>query len=297
MIVLSLFDGISCGQLALKRANINVDKYYASEIDKYAIDITQKHFPNTIQIGDVKNIDTTFFNESIDLLIGGSPCQNLSIAGDRKGLEGSESKLFYEYLRLLKDLKPKYFLLENNSSMSLDNKNKISDLMGVQPIEINSAFFSGQQRKRLYWTNINFDKSFEDKNICVEQILDYSFTDVDLSNEVIFTNNYDEYSLKPVRIGYIGKGGQAERVYSIKAKSVTLTANGGGRGSKTGLYLINHIVRKLSPLECERLQTLPDNYTNGLSNTQRYKCIGNGWTVDVIAHIFKGLKWGHLQPF
>lgn len=290
MIVLSLFDGISCGQLALKRANINVDKYYASEIDKYAIGITQKHFPNTIQIGNVKNIDTTFFNEPIDLLIGGSPCQNLSIAGDKKGLEGSESKLFYEYLRLLKDLKPKYFLLENNSSMSLDNKNKISDLMGVQPIEINSAFFSGQQRKRLYWTNINFDKSFEDKNICVEQILDYSFTDVDLSNEVIFTNNYDEYSLKPVKIGYIGKGRQGERVYSIKAKSVTLTTNGGGRGGKTGLYLINHIVRKLSPLECERLQTLPDNYTNSLSNTQRYKCIGNGWTVDVIAHIFKGLK-------
>lgn len=290
MIVLSLFDGISCGQLALKRANINVDKYYASEIDKYAINITQKHFPNTIQIGDVRNIDTTFFNEPIDLLIGGSPCQNLSIAGDKKGLEGSESKLFYEYLRLLKDLKPKYFLLENNSSMSLDNKNKISDLMGIQPIEINSAFFSGQQRKRLYWTNINFDKSFEDKNICVEQILDYSFTDVDLSNEVIFTNNYNEYSLKPVKIGYIGKGRQGERVYSIKAKSITLTVSGGGRGGKTGLYLINHIVRRLSPLECERLQTLPDNYTNGLSNTQRYKCIGNGWTVDVIAHIFKGLK-------
>ena len=289
--VLSLFDGISCGQVALERAGIPVEVYYASEIDKYAIQITQKNYPETIQLGDINNIDFTQFIGKIDLIMGGSPCQDLSIAGKRKGLQGERSGLFYKFVEAIKVIKPKYFLLENNYNMPEEAKEEITRLLGVNPVLIDSAFFSAQRRKRLYWSNLNINMPYVDKMLAVEHILENTQELENLINEVKFNNAKEEYKPTTLRIGTIGKGGQGERVYSIKAKSANLTAYGGGRGAKTGLYLINGTVRKLTPLEAERLQTLPDNYTNvGISNAQRYKAIGNGWTADVIAHIFKHLK-------
>ena len=182
--VLSLFDGISCGQVALERAGIPVEVYYASEIDKYAIQVTQKNYPNTIQLGDVTKIDFTQFIGKIDLLIGGSPCQDLSIAGARKGLSGERSRLFYKFVEALQVIKPKYFLLENNVGMPREAYEEISRLMGCYPIEINSALVSAQNRKRYYWTNIG-DKNYnlfgfptcdipqpKDKGILLKDILE-----------------------------------------------------------------------------------------------------------------------------
>ena len=172
MRVLSLFDGISCGQLALKRAGVRIDTYYASEIDKYAIKVTQHNFPNTIQLGDVTKIDFNKFIGKIDLLIGGLPCQDLSIAKkDRKGLEGSRSGLFFKYIEALKTIKPKYFLLENVASMKKEDKDTITEIIGVEPIMINSALLSAQQRKRYYWTNIPGVVQPEDKRIFLKDIL------------------------------------------------------------------------------------------------------------------------------
>lgn len=170
--VLSLFDGISCGQLALQRAEIPVEIYFASEVDKYAIKLTQKNFPNTIQMGDVNNICWESLGQ-IDLLIGGSPCQDLSIAKkDRKGLDGERSGLFFKYVEALRVLKPKYFLLENVASMKEEERNKISEILGVEPILINSALVSAQQRKRLYWTNIPNLEQPSDKCILLKDILE-----------------------------------------------------------------------------------------------------------------------------
>ena len=542
--VLSLFDGISCGQVALERAGIPVEVYYASEIDKYAIQITQKNYPNTIQLDDVEKIDFTQFEGKIDLLIGGSPCTNLSIAGNRKGLEGDESRLFWEYVRAIKECKPKYFLLENVESMSDSDKEIISKELGCYPIMINSSLVSGQNRKRYYWFNWG-KKQYnlfgfptcdiplpEDKGILLKDILESGIADREkslsltsqyykgitskpleyLSNhqlrpfvaEPICVNSqsgrgdksdaqpsvqdriyniegkstglttcflpniaepicinipetvtvrkyevdtdrlkqvlrehktlsnkeiaerlnmpitkvehwfrmddcfcipdadiwyqlkellnittdefdaaitefeekenvyekaarkysvngkmstllansndeiiepivpyvekkYKEYAkendnkipvmfnpynkaeiteksptittqassqtsscsvmmFRPIRLSeYEQSKGQGQRVYSVKGKSVVINGNGGWQGGKTGLYKIDlpdgdYIIRKLTPVECERLQTLPDNYTDGISNTQRYKCIGNGWTVDVIAHIFSFIE-------
>ena len=441
MRVLSLFDGISCGQVALERANIPVEVYYASEIDKYAIQITQKNYPNTIQLGDINDIDFTQFIGEIDLIMGGSPCQDLSIAGKRKGLEGERSGLFYKFVEAVNTIKPKYFLLENNYGMPPEAYEEISRLMGCYPILINSALVSAQTRKRYYWTNIgqmqynlfgfptvampqpknkrillkdvlenkntvkpcalrnrgngkqpefnntnkanaltsvqtdsmviepicinipemvtvrkhevNTDKLKtilrEHKTISNKEIAEklnqpitkvehwfrtdnsFSIPDADIwfsLKELLHINtnefdaaitefiekegNYDKATrkyavngkmstlmangndeiLEPLQIGHISNtNSQANRVYSVQNKSVTLKANGGGGGAKTGLYKIDlpdgeYLIRKLTPIECERLQTLPDNYTEGVSNTQRYKAIGNGWTVDVIAHIF-----------
>lgn len=172
MNVLSLFDGISCGQIALRRAGVRIDKYYASEIDKYAIQVTQHNFPKTIQLGDVTKIDFTQFIGKIDLLIGGSPCQDLSVAkNNRKGLEGSRSGLFYKYVEALKIIKPKYFLLENVASMRKEDRETITNILGVEPIMINSALLSAQQRKRLYWTNIPNITQPEDKRIFLKDIL------------------------------------------------------------------------------------------------------------------------------
>ena len=331
MAVLSLFDGISCGQLALQRAGIKVDRYL-SEVDKYAIKITQKNFPNTEQLGDVKNVWAKNLPK-IDLLIGGSPCQDLSIAKvGRKGLDGERSGLFWHYVRLLRTCKPKYFLLENVASMSRENRDKITEVLGVEPIMINSALVSAQQRKRLYWTNIPNITQPEDKGLVLADILENglpyeqkakaltaSYDGAIIKNSLerkqrtmVFnpynnklntgksaslgtnpqcqTSKWGQVVIKPIQL--VG-GGQAQRVYAVKGKSICLSTNGGG--AKTGLYKIDlpdgqYTVRKLTPIECERLQTLPDNYTQGISNTQRYKCIGNGWTVDVVAHIFKNLR-------
>lgn len=445
MRILSLFDGISGGQLALQRANIPVEVYYASEIDKYAMQVTQKNFPNTIQLGDVSKIDFTQFVGKIDMIIGGSPCQDLSIAkANRQGLQGQRSGLFYKFVEAIRTIKPKYFLLENVASMSKENRDIITKELGVEPIMINSALVSAQQRKRLYWCNWKIEQP-KDKGIILKDILESSetwndkgyslttsyngavfphdylrkqrqmvampvpeatkkgFTEiqqgdcVDLSNmnfktrrgrnmkdksncltasecqfyqyikpsdsmvcQPISDNYFRKFGSKgkilsentdksntltasagtgggnvpavakrvggfygqntrwgiysetgksptltasmglggghvpmtPVRLGQVGKGHQGERVYSVKGKSICLSGDGGGKAILTKIDLPDgeYIIRKLTPIECERLQTLPDNYTEGVSKTQRYKAIGNGWTVDVIAHMFRELQ-------
>ncbi|MEG1152624.1 MAG: DNA cytosine methyltransferase [Oscillospiraceae bacterium] len=292
MKVLSLFDGISCGMVALERAGITVDRYCAFEIEEKAIQVSKANYPAIEQFGDVIEADFTKFS-GFDLLIGGSPCTYWSISKKNREItaDGLGFKLFMQYKRALEQSSCKYFLYENNSSIHQEIQYEISDKLGVKPIEINSSLLSAQQRKRLYWTNITNVSIPQDKGITVESIIDGDTEENNLFEVTAFNEKQiKNYSNIPVRIGTIGKGGQAERVYSIKGKSVNLIANGGGRGAKTGLYLINDTVRKLSPLEAERLQTLPDNYTAAVTNGYRYKCIGNGWTVDVIAHIFTALR-------
>lgn len=299
--VLSLFNGCSCFQVALERVGIKYDKYYSSEIDKYANQITQKNFPDTIQLGDIHFVSGERLPK-IDILCGGSPCQDLSIAGKRKGLKGGRSSLFWEYLRILKETNPRYFILENVASMKQADRDIITKEMGVEPIMINSALVSAQQRKRLFWTNIPVEQP-EDKHIYLKDILESGFTERDkslcITASYAKSDNLENYLKKkrkqlifkkPIRIGQIGKGGQGDRIYSIEGKSVSLSALGGGRGAKTGLYLVNDEVRKLSPIECERLMGLEDSYTEGVSNTQRYKMCGNAFNSDVIAHILKGTK-------
>lgn len=255
MRVLSLFDGISCGQVALERVGIPVEVYYASEIEPNAIKITQKNYPNTVHLGDVTKINFEEFIGKVDMIIGGSPCQDLSIAkANREGLNGSRSALFWNYVEALRVLKPKYFLLENNHGMPQESKDTISDVLSVKPVLINSALFSAQNRKRLYWTNIPFEKEIADRGIELSEILEFGETP--------------------------------------RKKSKTIRC--GGSGSKWGdkhEWDMPNPDRKYTTKELERLQTLPDDYTNcGVSETQRRKSIGNGWTVDVIAHIFNGLK-------
>lgn len=293
MKVLSLFDGISCGMVALERAGIPVERYVAYEIEPNAIKISKKNYPQIERCGDVTTADFTQHQGS-DLLLAGFPCQDLSInKANRKGLQGERSGLFWQAVRAIEEIQPKHFLIENNYKMPETDMNTITKTLGVEPILIDSSLVSAQQRKRLYWTNIPNVKQPQPKIVNVVDIIEKANNE-NLIAEVIFSNSEEihERQSKPVRIGTIGKGGQGERVYSIYGKSVTLTANGGGRGAKTGLYLINDTVRKLTPIEAERCQTLPDNYTEveGISATSRLKAIGNGWTVDVIAHIFTNLK-------
>lgn len=401
MRVLSLYDGISCGMAALERAGIPVESYDAFEIDKYAIQVSRKNYPQIVHHGDV--FDGVFSDfKGYDLLIGGSPCTYWSIAktGRETTPDGMGGKLFMEYVRALRESGCRYFLYENNNSIHQNIKDFISEQLGVKPIMINSALVSAQQRKRCYWTNIPNVSQPADKGILLKDILESGLPWQDKSYcmtasydgavlwntlqrsqrsmiaepvgvaqrgryvksgkrsekyaggteqfiearkdgksnclttvqkdsmvaEPIPFNTYNGEGEKfrtfmagyykygeatiiknkgfkggataiaqPVRVGEYGKGGQGQRIYSVRGKSVTLSANGGGQGAKTGLYKIDlpdgdYIVRKLTPVEAERLQTLPDNYTEGISNTQRYKCIGNGWTVDVIAHILNGLK-------
>ena len=291
--VLSLFDGVSCGMVALERAGIPVERYVAYEIEQNAIKISQKNYPQIEHCGDVTTADFTKY-EGFDLLLAGFPCQDLSInKAYRKGLRGERSGLFWEAVRAIKEAKPKYFMIENNYKMPQEDYETITRTLGVEPILIDSKLLSGQQRKRLYWTNIEGIQQPKEKQINVIDVIEGE-TEENLINEVVFNSQKDvcERKNKPLRIGTIGKGGQGERVYSVYGKSVTLKANGGGRGAKTGLYLIENTVRKLLPIEAERLQTLPDNYTEheDISPTARIKTIGNGWTVDVIAHILSGLS-------
>lgn len=304
MRVLSLFDGISCARVALERVGIPVEAYYASEIDKYAIQISQKNYPDIIQVGDVKfltsakNIlcrDATEFYDTgdIDLLIGGSPCQDLSIAKrNRKGLDGERSGLFWEYVRILKEVKPKYFILENVASMRPEDRDIISKTLGVEPVMFNASLVSAQMRKRLFWTNIKFTLP-EDRNIKLKDVLIDGIAEKEKSLVITATYSracpqdyFGRSNRQLIKVGEFNSGGQGDRVYSIDGKSVTLSALGGGRGAKTGLYeTTKGIYRKLHPIECERLQGLPDGYTDGVSNTQRYKACGNAFNVDVVVHI------------
>lgn len=310
MKVLSLFDGISCGRLALERANLPVERYDAFEIDKYAIAVSKNNFPDIVHHGNVFKGDFKKF-KGYDLLIGGSPCTYWSVAkkGRETTADGEGFRLFMEFVRALKESQCRYFIYENNYSIHQNIKAEISEKLGVQPIMINSALVSAQNRKRCYWTNIPSVIQPQDKGILLKDILesgigwqDKSYCMTASYDGAVFRNTLErkqrtmvaEPVIKPIRVGEYGKGGQGQRIYSVYGKSVSLTANGGGQGAKTGLYKIDlpdgdYIIRKLTPVEAERLQTLPDDYTMGISNTQRYKCIGNGWTVDVIAHILGGL--------
>jgi DNA-cytosine methyltransferase len=364
--VLSCFDGMSCGRIALERADIPVEKYYASEIDKYAITIAQKNYPDTIQLGNITKWQEWDI-EQPDMIIGGSPCQGFSFAGKQLNFDDPRSKLFFVFADILRHYKPKYFLLEN-VRMKKEYQNVISECLGVEPIMINSALVSAQNRKRLYWTNIEGITQPEDKGIILKDILEEGIVDkeksfcldanyhkgldchqqrmgvaiianVNPSNRGMNGNIIDKDSLKSpnlttnkgegIKIGCI-QIGEADlkgrdiikRVYSEEGKSPSMATCGGGnrepkvainkrkRGKNMGgiitdktpsltancwqennhLALDNITWRKLTPVECERLQTLPDNYTAGVSNSQRYKMIGNGWTVDVIAHIFSNLS-------
>ena len=401
--VVSLFDGISCGRVAIEKAGFSVSAYEAFEIDKYPRSVTRYRYPDTIHHGDVMDADFSKFT-GYDLVIGGSPCTFWSIAktGREVDKDGIGWMLFMRFVEAVRIIKPRFFLYENVASMPSNIKAYISEELGCEPVLINSALVSAQQRRRLYWTNIGNGgvdiAQPTDKGILLKDILDSGCSYVEKSH--CMTANYPgaeiEHSLRkklrtmvfepinepitltdkaqclcaqyykenpkslikrnkkglfvacevgaalrtradengsfkrlevrgdgklnalttvqtdsvvctPVRVGQIGSGGQGSRIYSVQGKTIALMANGGGRGAKTGLYKVDlpdgdYTVRKLTPIEAERCQTLPDNYTafgiddNGktvnISNTQRYKAIGNGWTVDVIAHILSHMDIG-----
>jgi len=451
MNVLSLFDGMSCGRIALDRLGIKVDNYYASEIDKYAIQVSQANYPDIIQVGDITELDLSTLPK-IDLVMGGSPCQGFSFAGKQLAFDDPRSALFFEFVRCVKELKPTYFLLEN-VRMKKEYLDVISEYMGVEPIMINSALVSAQNRVRYYWTNIPGIEQPEQRGIVLRDILEtnasgeyhagenlqknykggnqlnpnyksqantihnadgksgticagthgyangyvadvdskyylsdkaidymnrgsekytgkktraehyikheseksktltanmhkgvpYGVIAVDVfsedrinkfketlkddpqpsANGIIQLNNPSHSSgrvyspegksptlmagnsgggkepvkirdvtTKPKRVGTIKDGSQGDRIYSQDAKGITLNAQSGGTAGSGNMLVEDKEVywRKLTPVECERLQTVPDNYTNHVSNTQRYKMLGNGWTIEVIAHILKNME-------
>ena len=282
MNVLSLFDGMSCGQIALERAGIKVDNYYAAEIDKHAIKVTQENYPNTIQMGDVSFINKEDLPK-IDLLIGGSPCQSFSPAiSSNTGFSG-KSKLFFEYLRLLKVLKPKYFLLEN-VVMKKEWERVINKNLEVNPVFINSDIFSAQSRPRIYWTNFKIQK-IQNKN--QQKLKDIILKNVD--EKYFYKESYNYISSEKVVEAELNIKGHdiIKRVNNKNFKCQCLTAVCGGNQQKK--IIDGDRVRKLTPVEYERLQNVPDNYTSCVSDSARYKMLGNGWTVDVIAHIFKSM--------
>jgi len=400
MNVLSLFDGMSCGQQALERAGIKVDKYFASEIDKYAIQVTMANYPDTIQLGSVVDVDG-YALPKIDLLIGGSPCQSFSFAGKRKGMattdeqeiltlehylqlkaDGFEfqgqSYLFWEFMRLLYEVKPKYFLLEN-VEMGEKWERVLTQAIGVNALHINSALVSAQNRKRIYFTNIGMEAAGlfgyqvsiiqkpKDRKILLKDILESEVDEKYFLSEKIMTGfllhnkrhieekNQTGFNWKPTtgnkkaaclrsnpalcptdnsvivhntmpRSSTTGKGGtghlsrndgktycldtgntNAVEVREVKQLSTNNKSNGGTQPyQQDRIYDVNGIspalqaqlpngstmintsrIRRLTPLECMRLQTVDDNYKMPVSDSQKYKMLGNGWTIEVISHIFK----------
>ena len=388
MNVLSLFDGCSGGQLALQRANIHVDNYYASEIDKYAIKVTQANFPNTIQLGDVQvfSLKGFTFQEDIDLLMGGSPCQGFSFAGHQLNFDDPRSKLFFDFIRIRDECMPNYVLLEN-VRMSKKSQDIISKYMGFEPQALNSSKVSAQNRYRLYWFGRKIldplcSGKYEqipippmiDKGITMQDILEDGYATDEMTsngkshcltaryNGAVWWNSIERKQrtmvLKDnptmskdglIRVGTADLKGHdsIKRVYAQEGKAPTLTTMQGGHREpkvaigrivnrrldengtrkddqidlpftrqlevradeksnclttvqKDNVLVSKDMWRKLTPLECERLQTLDDNYTNHVSNSQRYKMIGNGWTVDVIAHILKGIHldgWNEMYNY
>lgn len=282
--VLSLFDGMSCGRIALERAGIKVNNYYSSEIDKYAIQVANKNYPQdeVNRLGDVTKIDG-YRLPKIDLLIGGSPCQGFSFAGKGLNFKDPRSKLFFEYVRLLQETKPKYFLLEN-VRMKKEHQDIISNILGVEPILINSSLISAGSRPRLYWTNIP-QTSLQEVNVTLNDILDGGFSDRNKSHCIDANygrgTNLRRYLYRGSRQVIFNDKDFME--YIINNKPSIDDANGVGNLNKEKW-------RKLTPIECERIQTVPDNYTEGVPDFWRYHMLGNGWTVDVIAHILGGLK-------
>jgi DNA (cytosine-5)-methyltransferase 3A len=290
MKVLSLFDGISCGRIALERANIPIEKYYASEIDKYAIQVSNKNYPDIIHIGDITKLD---FNEykDIDLIIGGSPCQDLSNykydRGEVKGLDGKKSSLFYYYVKALKTIKPKYFLLENVASMQQKWIDVISNELGVKPVLIESSLVSAAERHRLYWTNIKIDV-LQDKNLKLKDIMQSNVEEKYFYKDK-YAFEFHGVDKKVCATLMLNGHRQAKEVYSPNFKCNTLLCDGNG-GNLVKKVWDKEQVRKLTPVEYERLQNIPDNYTDCVADSRRYTAIGNGWTVDVISHILGGIK-------
>lgn len=298
--VFSAFDGICCGMAALERADIPVNKYYSSEIDKYAIQIANKNYPQIIQLGDIENISENEIRklENIDLVIGGSPCQGISsvnvyLEDGEGGVNGTgKSRLFWQYVRILniiKKINPNVkFLLENVGSANIEDKEIIDDALGCSGISFNSQLLSAQYRNRIYWTNIKFDLPTLRKEIYMKDILEDKVDDKYYLSQKMY-----DYIMAPGTKNW--QCGKMEIDLNI-ARPLTATMHKMHRAD-TDNYVSTEYkpigktnVRRLTPLECERLQTLPDNYTEGISDTNRYKCIGNGWTVDVVAWIFKNLK-------
>lgn len=314
MNVLSLFDGMSCGRIALERAGIKVDNYYASEIDKWAIQVSQNNYPDIIQLGGIESWrDWGIDWKNIDLLIAGSPCQGFSMVGKQLAFDDPRSKLFFIFVDILdhiKSVNPRIKFLLENVKMKKEYLDIISEKVGVKPVSVNSSLVSAQNRFRWYWTNWSFDLP-EDKNILLKDILEESPD--------------NKYFCKPGRVNWLLNFGEVKEQKGYvafnpnKAKCLTVRAepswnttyivqyphgyNKGGlqSGEKTGsittsgwqynnLLIREGLVRRLTPVEYERLQTVPDNYTNFVSDTQRYKMLGNGWTVDIIAHILKALR-------
>jgi DNA-cytosine methyltransferase len=390
MNVLSLFYGMRCGRIALERLGIKVDNYYASEIDKYAMKVSEANYPDIIQVGDVTELDTSTL-PNIDLIMGGSPCQGFSFAGKQLAFNDPRSALFFEFVRCVKELKPKYFLLEN-VRMKKEYLDIISEHMGVEPIMINSALVSAQNRVRYYWTNIPGVEHPEQRGIVLRDILETNASNEYLAGENLqknykggnqlnpnyksqantihdtegksgticagthgYANGYvanvdPKYYLSEKAIAYMNRGSEKytgkktraehyikheseksktltanmhkgvpygviavdkpnqinpskkangvqpymqDRVFHVDGKSHALTREFASRtnvGDEQEVYW-----RKLTPIECERLQTVPDDYTNHVSNTQRYKMLGNGWTVDVIAHILQNMEINHRE--
>lgn len=271
--VLSLFDGMSCGQIALERASIEVENYFSSEIDKFAMKVTNANYPNTIQLGDVRSIDLESL-PSIDLLIGGSPCQGFSFIGKQLNFEDERSALFFEYVRILKEVKPKYFLLEN-VVMKKEYQDVISSYLGAEPIKINSSLVSAQNRLRLYWTNIPMDSLPIDKGLVIKDVIDCNFSEQ-------YPNYLDLMWGVQTRKSKVA-------LDTEKARCLTASMYRGQINS----FCKNEdgLVYKYAPEDCEILQTVPIGYTNHASKSQRYKMLGNGWTVDVIAHIFSFMEF------
>jgi DNA (cytosine-5)-methyltransferase 3A len=361
-----------------------VEDYFASEVDANAMKVALKNYPDTQQVGDVKKLCGNCLGE-IDLLIGGSPCIDLSIAKQgRKGLDGEHSSLFWEWVRMWKETKPKWWVLENVASMPKKDRDIITKELGVEPVMFNASLVSAQSRKRLFWTNIKFELP-EDRGIMLKDILQ---PDGEVDERMVmkgksYTLTATHSKVSPlVKVGHIGNSdAQANRVYDPEGKSATLSANGGGLGAKTGLYKVEGVsirgrkndagewvnqvevrsddkasaltttmsgklalvkvgreigrrldadgtradddptleyqrrietredskcgtltsvqkdnlvvgerIRKLTPIECERLQSLPDNYTEGIAMTNRYRCLGNAFNVAVVAHILAGIE-------
>jgi len=336
MNVLSLFDGMSCGRIALDRLGIKYNNYFACEIDKHAIKVAQYNYPDTIQLGDITQIDFTKLPK-IDLLIGGSPCQGFSFSGKQLAFDDPRSKLFFEYVRALKETNPKYFLLEN-VKMKKEYENIITDMLGVNPIEINSSLVSAQNRRRLYWTNIPNITQPEDKKIMFKDIMEHNAQNVYRVTEKMMNwinkcekrrkrlkvyNEDSDCKMQMLEASH-HKGISNQRCFVIEDPQTgrivgrRLDKNGTRKDydktikieqtieinedvNKTNcLTTVNKdnviidsdysIYRYISVLECERLQTVPENYTSVVSNTQRYKMLGNGWTIDVICHILKSIK-------
>ena len=372
MNVLSLFDGMSCGMIALDRLGIKVDKYYASEIDKYAMQVSAANYPEIIQVGDITKLDLSTLPK-IDLVMGGSPCQGFSVAGKGLAFDDPRSALFFEFVKCVNELKPKYFLLEN-VNMKKEWLQVINEYMGVEGIKINSALVSAQNRQRWYWTNISGIEQPEQRGIVLSDILQND------AEEPVYSNIYGGFGEKKPREHYgksvtirANSGGGSipnvkikdfdknlDKMTTKEGKAYALTASYNGAvawnsiekkqrsmvpvvkamtevrtpeanqiryehkrktgkdwsprhmrhlverpdekmNTLTGALTKQHILqitkeenkvswRKLTPIECERLQTVPDNYTNHVSNTQRYKMLGNGWTVEVIAHILQNME-------